>query len=474
MHPTFSRTRALLFFTGLALGGCGGGTTDTPVPDAGAPTLPAWERGLAATKDLYPVRRGLRQVRGLIHFHSVNSHDACDGKPRPNGQPAEPCNHDLRDGLCATRQDYGMLTDHDDNMADHPWDELFTPLPGDEKVMVDGKHVASWLACPDGHRVLLQIGGENGVMPIGLDEEVAPDAPTRHDIMNGTDAAAIASFRAHGALVAFAHTESKPADQLRAAKADATEVYNLHANLDPRLRELMGLDPAGAIVGLGPFLSPRDDGPVPDLAFLGFAETLPAEWGPYHTILSEGTRLTGTAGTDAHQNVFSGLMADGERGDSYRRMMRWFSNHLLLDELTPAKVKAAIKGGRLFVVFEVFGPARGFDVRTETKKGVAEIGDEVALADAPEIVVEAPRADLVAGQDAPALKVKIVLADRPEGTEVASGDGSAPLRFKPTKPGAYRVEVRVLPNHLVGYMGSAKAKLLREFAWVLANPIYVK
>lgn len=463
---------AVLLFVSF-VSGCDGGAAGTPDMSV-SPSLPAWERGLSVTRDLYPARRGLREARGIIHLHSVNSHDACDGKPRPGGKPAEPCNQDLRDALCITHQDYAMLTDHDDNMADHPWDELFTPMAGDEKVMVDGRHVASWLACPDGHRVLLQIGGENEVMPLGLEEHVSEDIQARHDLMNGSDATAIAAFRAHGALVAFAHTESHPAEQLRMAKADCTEVYNLHANLDPRIREPMGLDPAGAILGLAPFLTPRDDGPTSDLAFLGFAETLPAEWGPYHTILSEGTRITGTAGTDAHENVFSGLMADGERGDSYRRMLRWFSNHILVDEITPAKVKAAIKGGRLFVVFEVFGGAKGFDVRAETKKGIAEIGDEVALADAPEIVVEAPRFDLAPGQVAPVLRVKIVLADRPEGTEVASSDGAAPLRFKPTKPGAYRTEVRITPNHLIGYMGSAKPKLLREFAFILANPIYVK
>lgn len=103
---------------------------------------------------------------------------------------------------------------------------------------------------------------------------------------------------------------------------------------------------------------------------------------------------------------------------------------------------------------------------------VAEMGDEVMLADGPELVAEPPRVE--AGEDAAKITVRIVLADKPEGTEVPAGSAGT-LRFRPTKAGAYRVEVRVVPNHLGPWMGTAKSKLVaRELPWVLANPIYVK
>ena len=120
--------------------GCGEKAAVVSTPDMAVPDLSVsyppppwvWERGLPATSTLYPVRRGLRDVRGIIHLHSVSSHDACDGNPRPKNMRAMPCYTDLRDGLCGTRQDYAMLTDHDDNMADQDWEELFTPMDGDE------------------------------------------------------------------------------------------------------------------------------------------------------------------------------------------------------------------------------------------------------------------------------------------------------------------------------------------------------
>lgn len=36
--------------------------------------------------------------------------------------------------------------------------------------------------------------------------------------------------------------------------------------------------------------------------------------------------IVAAAGTDAHENVLPTLLRDGERGDSDRRMLRWFSS----------------------------------------------------------------------------------------------------------------------------------------------------
>src|SRR5262245_27226033 len=99
-----------------------------------AARAPAWEMGLPKTADVLPTAdsRGLRRVRGIIHLHSVYSHDACDGEPLPNGRPAQQCFQDLRDGLCRTHQDFALLTDHAASMCDHDWEDLFVPRPGDE------------------------------------------------------------------------------------------------------------------------------------------------------------------------------------------------------------------------------------------------------------------------------------------------------------------------------------------------------
>jgi hypothetical protein len=449
-------------------------------PDMAAPPgLPAWPRGLDPTAKLYPVRRGLRDVRGIIHLHSAFSHDACDGNPLPSGVPAEPCHHELLQGLCATHQDFVFLTDHDTSFSDHDFETDLGAAPGklpaDPVLSATGAHIASWLHCDDGTRMLLQVGSENEVMPIGLESHVSDDIPTRHALMSGSDAQSYAAFRAHGALVSFAHTEAHPLDQLHLAKPDTVELYNIHANIDPKIRVVMNLDPTAPLGRLGPFFRQDDEALIPDLAFLAIYEDLPAEKNPYQQILAEGTRLYATAGTDAHQNTLPMAMSDGERGDSYRRMMRWFSNHLLVDEVTPQKLKAAIKAGRGYVLFEVFGPALGFDAHMESADALmAEMGDEVLLSGKPTLIVTPPHVDLAPGQVAPDLTVRVIRADKPEGTLVATGDGKAALRYVPDRAGAYRVEVRIVPRHLGGYMGQSEKALMREFAWVEGNAFYVK
>ena len=60
----------------------------------------------------------------------------------------------------------------------------------------------------------------------------------------------------------------------------------------------------------------------------------------YHTLLAEGMHLTGTGGCDAHEDAFPGPMPDGERGDSYRRMMHWHTHHLLVSTMDRAGVRS--------------------------------------------------------------------------------------------------------------------------------------
>ena len=116
-----------------------------PVEELPPPPRITWQKTQVATDrvDLPARKRGLRAVRGVIHLHSVYSHDACDGNPQPLGQPSAPCLRNLRKGLCATRQ----LTDHATHMGEAPWDKLFLtdPAAGDQTI----REAASWsgVAC---------------------------------------------------------------------------------------------------------------------------------------------------------------------------------------------------------------------------------------------------------------------------------------------------------------------------------------
>ena len=430
---------------------------------------PPWDKGLPATASIYPARRGLREVRGPIHLHSPYSWDACDKMPVVDGQPNATCLEDLRAGLCTTRQDFAMLTDHADLLARSDWDALFLPGPADEIVRDGDRHVASWLACPDGTRVLVTVGSENQLMPLGLAEHVAATIDERTAILTGGDAAAAAALRAHGALVAVAHGEGHPLDQLRAVEPDALEIYNLHANLGPDIRAMMGLDPTAPLVAILPFINGDDAALEPDLAALAFLEENAAERARLDALWGEGRRVVATLGADAHENVVSLPLRDGERGDGYRRVLRWFSNHLLVTELGPAGLVEAIRAGRAYGVFEVLGVPVGFDFRAEAGGVVAELGDTVVSGAT--LIVEPPTARDV---DAADVTVRLLRIDGAGSAELARGDGRAPLRAIADRPGAYRADVRVTPRGLRRFMGSIAPALERELVWIDTSPIYVR
>ena len=143
MRPPKSSLAALSAAGALALAACSPAIAAERTFDAPAAQRQAKEG------------RGLKTARGTIHLHSVRSHDACDGMPLPGGMPSQPCYQHLRDALCITHQDYAMLTDHDDSMADTAWADLFIPGPGDEPIMKGGMQVASRVSCADGHRVVV-------------------------------------------------------------------------------------------------------------------------------------------------------------------------------------------------------------------------------------------------------------------------------------------------------------------------------
>jgi hypothetical protein len=485
--------------TAAGCGGGGGGDGGDDGGDDGAaddgsaddgdpgepPDLPAWEPGLPPSS-VMEERRGLVPRRGIIHLHSPYSHDACDGEPRAaDGTVNEECLQHLRDGLCATRMDYAALTDHDDSMADEPWGgELFLSRDGDVLVPseVDGLPIASRMACPDGHEVLLGVGGENDLMPIFLDRHPDGDAQARHDAYNSNDAAAVAGFRALGGLVWVAHSESRDVAELAALGLDGMEIFNLHAAIDPDIREkYLGLDGAEALQRAFEFAGQDPAGPEPDLAILAFMEPHVPSIDRWETLLRGGARVVGSAGTDAHENALPIAFRDGERGDSYRRTLRWFSNVVLVDAASaddPIALQDALAGGRAFVVFEILGTPVGFDMWADRDGGdPLEIGGEASVGEAVTITATTPTVHGLSSPDLPEPTIRTVILRIPdsdgETVELASGDGevSAPA----DQPGAYRVEVRIIPRHLGPYLGSLGPKLAEsERVWIYSNPIYIR
>ena len=428
-------------------------------------------------------RRGLVPARGIVHLHSPYSHDACDGMPRAaDGTPNEPCLQNLRAALCTTKIDVANLTDHDASMADEDFTTLFSMRAGDMPVMRGSDQIASRITCEDGHTVHVTVGGENDLMPVMLDRHVPGTAQERHDTYNANDATAAAAFRAAGGLVWVAHTEDKTLEGLRAVSPDGIEVYNLHANIDPEIRrDHLGLDPAGAIAAAAEFADTNPGHPEPDLAMLAFLAPNEPAITRWHELLADGRHVAVTAGSDAHENAIPIAFADGERGDSYRRVMRWFGNiALVADPTNVDDFQQALGTGRNFALFEVLGTPEGFDARAVTPGGqTIELGGTIPRAEGAMLTVDIPRVmGLAPSLPAPTIRARVIWIE-PGGhvEEIASQDGAvrSSLDVHLGAPGAYRVEIVITPSHLGPYLGDLGPDLAnRELPWIYTSPIYVE
>src|SRR5690606_1314326 len=105
------------------------------------------------------------------------------------------------------------------------------------------------------------------------------------------------------------------------------EIFNAHAMFAPNIREdHLGLDGLGWVDDIGAFTRP-DGTAEPDLLLLGVLQVQSPSMATFDTLLEDGP-VVGIAGSDAHQNVLNLELRDGERLDSYRRALSWFSNHV--------------------------------------------------------------------------------------------------------------------------------------------------
>ncbi len=450
-----------------------GPTADTVPLDTLAQPRP-WDPGQPDSSRIAAVR-GLRIARTIVHAHSVHSHDACDGKPTINGKPNEKCLGQLKQGLCKTRVDALMLTEHISSLATTAFDELLLLRAGDEAVLAGGKKVAARFKCSDSFRPLMMVGAElKATMPLGLQRHI--DGPTAQlkALYGGSDTALDGKLRAAGAALYQAHTESKPLAELKQHKLDGIEVYNLHANLDPTIREKhLGLSKLGYINDLAPFFGKDATDPQPDLGFLAFFVPSGNAVDKWSALLA--LRPTaGALGTDAHQNVLPLPARDGERMDSYRRMFRWFSNHLRVKAITPDAVREALKLGRGYMVFEVLGTPTGFDFHAAAGGTIHEMGAQVSVSASPVLKVSLPSLlDPDPAVTAPELELRLLRVDS-AGKLSTVAQGKSALSHTATAPGAYRAEVHMVPRHLETYLGSKGAKLIKRTIWIYSNPIYVE
>lgn len=443
----------------------------TPVGDSGATAsgpVP-WTSALPDTDGFAPLR-GLHARRAIIHLHSPWSHDACDGEPLPDGSPDLDCLQDLRDGLCTTHVDGAFLTDHSSYAAVPSWEDLLLAQPGDEPVEVDGEVIANRITCPNGHQVTWMPGLESGMMVAGLHHHLGDDEDSRRAVYESESEEAIQAEIGAGAIILQAHTEQRdPADLERWRDEGLTgfEIFNLHAAFAPDIRsDYLGLDPMDWLAQIAPFTDPHGTA-EPDLLFLAVLLEQAPSIAAWDQLLATGPVL-GTGGTDAHQNVLPGLLRDGERGDSYRRMLRWFSNQLLVEgeEVTPDALEDAMRQGRNVVTFEALGTPQGFDFWLEASDGAAwEIG---STAPPGTLHLVCPTLHPESPQGAAPPEISATLLE--DGLVVMEGCGD----FEARAGHVYRPVIEMLPRHLTEMLGESPEPWMRRYPWLYANPIRVE
>ncbi|MSQ01900.1 MAG: hypothetical protein EXR71_08410 [Myxococcales bacterium] len=417
--------------------------------DAAAEPVP-WTHQRPPLDELSP--DGFDTRRAIIHLHSPLSHDACDDHEMEDA----PCLADLRAGLCDDAIDFAFFTDHPAAAASTAFADLFNPQEGDEAV--DG--VASRLHCDGGHEVLWLAGIEDELMPVGLDRHVSDDPEENDRLYNGSDAETFAAEIAAGGVVLQAHTEGQTTEALLTRQQlglHGVEFFNLHAMVDPNKREDdLGLEALDYLTAAGPFISGGTSA-EPDLVFLAFYQEQTVSLNRWDALGAVGPTL-GTAGTDAHQNALPMLMSDGERVDSYRRMMSWFSNYLLVDDNSPAAAEAALRASRSYVVFDALGTPNGFAVRYGDRywsSPDAELGQTFAVS-CPSLAANSPTDTHVPTITATVYK---------DGLPWQAGCGE----WTVTEAGVYRVRIDIVPEHLRRDLAEVAADFVHSYPWLYSQ-----
>jgi hypothetical protein len=453
--------------------------------------VPAWPDTLPAAT-AFGAPRGFTATRVILHVHSVYSHDACDGEPQDEAERVdEACLGRFRRALCAANVGAAFLTEHDRYLvrADSLGEALLL-RPGDTPLFVESRLAANQLVCASGDGPILFAGAENALMPVGFDSLPGGTREERRAFYDADTAGAVQVYHDYGAVVLLSHPEDMPLARISALAPDGIEVYNPHANFAPKHRKSQGLSRLGAIWKILPFYL-RMTSAHPDLALLPMFYANRNVIRKWDTLL--GRRMVfGFGASDAHENALPWLFPDGDRGDSYFRMIPWVTNVFLLEgaadagtaagrSIAPAQdsgariaaIEDALRRGRFYVAIEAWGTPADFDFHLEGPAGIAEMGETVPLARGQRLVVSPPRVQgLAPALSAPRNRMRLSRIDG-SGARSIVVESPGPIAAPVTRPGTYRVEVGIVPRHLTPYLGADAEEYLREVVWIYSNPIRV-
>jgi hypothetical protein len=496
--------------------------TDGPAGETGgdSPRLDEGGQDAADTPfPLDPAQRGYVELRGIIHLHSALSHDGCapDGY-EDNGGPEPGCLAELRAAPCASGIDFLMMTDHPGHLKDHDYFAGLQHQDGDELAKDEsGNPFANRIECPDGSLVphaWVFYGTEGSKnMPVGL---TGPDIPPEiYSVSYGDstplDQAKAAVAKAHelGGIALAVHTEegSISAERIAAVPLDGMEIYNLHANLMGALENL------DTLFKLEAFMGDKDGGPAADLSVMLFLAQVDNSVEKFEWV-SARVRMVSVAATDVHRNVeipalcpngiegsvcegfakdypsFAAFamkggavtLSDGDRMDSYARGLRWFSNRFRAKAAEAGDIREAVRAGRGYASFDVFGYPAGFDFYVVNGGKLVEMGEEAPLDGEAQAWFRTPKIEAAPWMEAGTipfgmaqLTTKLIRSTE-EGTEVVAeikGQGGIVSATLPG-PGAYSLRITIMPLHLKPALSGVSNLASKTYPYIYSNPVFLR
>ncbi|MBI1848985.1 MAG: PHP domain-containing protein [Planctomycetes bacterium] len=337
----------------------------------------------------------LRDFRGILHCHSIYSHDA-------KGTLEE-----IQDAAEKTGVDFVGMTDHTNRDAfTHGW---------------RGFH----------GKVLFLLGQEisksGSIVAVGSTRFVDPEGRTAQEIIDDVVAA--------GGLAFIGHYEKTSTEGI--GGYTGVGIVNLHATW----REQGAAVWVGALGNLAYSGAYADEVFQETLTYRPLVDANLRRW----DALTRQRRAVAISETDAHGVArFAGIQID-----SYARLFRVVSTHVLAKQLDERSILDALAAGHAYVAFDGYGKSAGFAF--EALRGtevVAMQGDEVDLAPTGRLVLLA-RVPIEA-------RLRLVR----DGEVVGFANGQR-LWFDATAPGVYRIEAELTIR------GSDRP-------WIYSNPIYVR
>lgn len=428
--------------------------------------------------------RGYRAARVITHDHSPYSWDACDyTRQSDSGSLNQDCLNHLRAAMCENHADFVFLSDHPDNMANHEISDLLLLQNGDTLTDSDGlPSVNQMKPCSDGFSPSYAVGYENsnGLMALGMTQHLDPSVTVRGDLYTQqTLAVRNQLIQQADALVVIPHTESQTISAIEAVQPDAIEIYNIHANVDPKIRmNYLGLNPFSAVISIASYAIDPYHQTNADFAFMSFYQIAPVYFNKWNQLISDQYFVTGLAGTDAHENIPGLTDSNGERLDSHRRMMRFASNYVMVNSMDVDTVKTAIRSGRTSFVVEGLAVPSGMDYYATGGSSVYEIGQSVSLSSSNGSVVLTAKMPSIQGgipegAQNPNIRMELRQVLTGGNDQVVASSNSGDMSYTVNQPGAFRVQVYIVPKHLKIYLGSMSSLADLEFSWIVTNHIYI-